>query len=1177
MGVVNKKSELSNIFTIKINNNIFEIKNNGKQIFKNDILIYDISKVSEGCMYINFAETNLYLIATYSDSISFYGFTILNKDGSLHKNMIFNDRQRSYMFSKDNLIIGYYDDSGITIINYYDIENETVNKIDNNVFIDDSYDMVLPMIFIYDIINNLFYCSVYYMGVKGEEYNFKYYLCTYDKLEKTINKIEENIDYQIMYSIGNNKIQAISNQLSITESTYYKYLYNNIKYSYIDKEDNVSVYPITFTPNSFLYRTINGIYELTYTEPKKIKVKLSTSEEIFDTIEVDTESVITKFEVNTITNNFSLRFYNNENLVFETNLNKPVSQIQYVDKLIYENVEYDANTSNWEKTTIPLSNDLPQESELTIHIGDKIRYLIQFINEDISPRTLLERQRVYENVTPTYTQDTPTKEGYIFIGWTPTLYPANKNQDYIATFELTPIDYTLIFKDSNNEQFTPSTYQFKNYITRILFNNDLFGNPYIYIQDLEGEKTINFSYTNKGLTTRIKIASITINGTTYNQLNTYYDINIEDNTEITLNSEVEYYIEFRDYNQMPLQTKWVKANTTPTYTGLTPSRTGYNFIGWTPTLYPANKTQIYIATYEIIKYTIRFLNEDKSVLETKEVNYGVTPTYTGTTPTKEGYTFIGWTPNLYPATQNQDYIAVFRNNAFAINLYKNTAENNRVDKNSYLTQVGEIEGYLRDETSIINPTIVIEYNKVIDFNYIYISTFNRYYFVNEVQSVRTNLWRLSLSCDVLMTYKDIILNYECYVSRNEYDYNEDIEDKYLPLEYEKVVDYINQNDTTGGKTNFFKGFSALFTTLATSEEVNLESENININTPFLDEDGETATTNIYEVGSSNFKVVQMITDVGAYASCLNTIANALIQDNVKASFVQSIIVFPIWNTAIYEQVGYKTMTDFYYGSEKLSLGGSYNIVLKGDTIAPILIATINVQRKFNNFLDYDPYTNYEIWLPFYGWAKLPSELVVGEILNVYYVINTSSTKGTIIVKNSGTSAVILQVDCTIGVEIPISATNNEDINRKVVSNGINLAVQGLGGTLMAMGGAVLGNPLALIGGASMAIGSITGAISSGMTNRVEAQGKVSDGNAGLYSDRVVKIRRTSPNLAVDDISKYAKYIGRPLQTNVVLNTLFGYTIVGGVHVENLPIATESEKNEIDSLLRKGVLLKDKTN
>lgn len=114
---------------------------------------------------------------------------------------------------------------------------------------------------------------------------------------------------------------------------------------------------------------------------------------------------------------------------------------------------------------------------------------------------------------------------------------------------------------------------------------------------------------------------------------------------------------------------------------------------------------------------------------------------------------------------------------FDIYLYKNNAEPNRIDKSLHLSRIGVVSGTLRDETSITDIVINFEYSGVIDFNYVYIPFFNRYYFVNDVISVRNDIWNISLSVDVLMTYKDALLNLYAFVDRNENTINPMLIDK----------------------------------------------------------------------------------------------------------------------------------------------------------------------------------------------------------------------------------------------------------------------------------------------------------------------------------------------------------------------------------------------------------------
>ena len=163
----------------------------------------------------------------------------------------------------------------------------------------------------------------------------------------------------------------------------------------------------------------------------------------------------------------------------------------------------------------------------------------------------------------------------------------------------------------------------------------------------------------------------------------YYTAALTDTPPIPTPTPTLYTIRFLNYDGSELEVKEVEEGTTPSYTGATPSREGYTFTGWTPTLYPANKNQDYTAVYEKNKYTIRFLNYDESVLETKQVEYGVTPTYTGATPTREGYTFTGWNPALYPADKNQDYTAEFKQNARNITLILKTSNDDIISTSTY--------------------------------------------------------------------------------------------------------------------------------------------------------------------------------------------------------------------------------------------------------------------------------------------------------------------------------------------------------------------------------------------------------------------------------------------------------------------------------------------------------------
>ena len=131
------------------------------------------------------------------------------------------------------------------------------------------------------------------------------------------------------------------------------------------------------------------------------------------------------------------------------------------------------------------------------------------------------------------------------------------------------------------------------------------------------------------------------------------------------------------------------------------------------------------------------------------------------------------TINLTESTDLYEVWQTYRppTTTFDINLYKNSAEPNKVDKTADLSTVGTISGVLRQECSLINPEIIIQYDKPPDFNYCYIANFGRYYYVGNPISVRQNLWRLILHCDVLMSHKPQILNLTARIARQQYTYS----------------------------------------------------------------------------------------------------------------------------------------------------------------------------------------------------------------------------------------------------------------------------------------------------------------------------------------------------------------------------------------------------------------------
>ena len=110
---------------------------------------------------------------------------------------------------------------------------------------------------------------------------------------------------------------------------------------------------------------------------------------------------------------------------------------------------------------------------------------------------------------------------------------------------------------------------------------------------------------------------------------------------------------FVNEDDTELQSCEVAYGETPSYTGATPTKDSdaqytYTHLGWTPEIAPVTGDAKYTATYSstLNEYTIDFVDEDGTVLWSSNFVYGATPSYTGVTPTKDGYTFRGWAPEI---------------------------------------------------------------------------------------------------------------------------------------------------------------------------------------------------------------------------------------------------------------------------------------------------------------------------------------------------------------------------------------------------------------------------------------------------------------------------------------------------------------------------------------------------
>ena len=132
-----------------------------------------------------------------------------------------------------------------------------------------------------------------------------------------------------------------------------------------------------------------------------------------------------------------------------------------------------------------------------------------------------------------------------------------------------------------------------------------------------------------------------------------------------------------------------------------------------------------------------------------------------------------------------------------IKLYKTSSPRKKLVKD--LTDGITLVGTLRAQSSVMSPTFTVQDTAVVGYNYCYISDFGRWYYINGIDALRSNLYELSLGIDVLMTYAAEI--------RKNYAIIDKVENFGAAYNYINDGSWINTNRMKQSIINFPTGFN----------------------------------------------------------------------------------------------------------------------------------------------------------------------------------------------------------------------------------------------------------------------------------------------------------------------------------------------------------------------------------
>lgn len=239
--------------------------------------------------------------------------------------------------------------------------------------------------------------------------------------------------------------------------------------------------------------------------------------------------------------------------------------------------------------------------------------------------------------------------------------------------------------------------------------------------------------------------------------------------------------------------------------------------------------------------------------------------------------------------------------------------------------------------------------------------------------------------------------------------------------------------------------------------------------------------------------------------------------------------------------------------------GNFNTELSSKIVANqykvVDCGYLDVVKFFGSAMDYSPYTKMSIFLPFSGIHDLATEDVQGQRIHVKYNIDVLTGDCVINVKCG--QSVLYKFTGNMKMQIPITSRDDN-----ALGNTIKGTVGMLAGALV--GGAVGSAPGAIAGAGVSAAGAV--ATHKVMVSR---SGELT-GNVGVLDEFTpyLIIHRPQQSLAVN----YNKFKGYPSNLTLTLSSCSGYTEVEHIHLEGITGATDAELEEIETLLKGGVII-----
>lgn len=278
------------------------------------------------------------------------------------------------------------------------------------------------------------------------------------------------------------------------------------------------------------------------------------------------------------------------------------------------------------------------------------------------------------------------------------------------------------------------------------------------------------------------------------------------------------------------------------------------------------------------------------------------------------------------------------------------------------------------------------------------------------------------------------------------------------------------------------------------------------------------------------------------------------------SYIISLIQYPLKLVPSWCFTG--TAGNIHIGGE--DTGISSNII--GSEKTYVGLGTYKVPRIQNNFMDYEPYSQYEVYIPCCGWITVP-DIVAGHTIacRINYDLTTAAIIGNVYVNINGDWLLVASKSGMMGRETVITGEAQGVRSAQITSALLSAGT----GALNVATGLMSGNAVAAVSGGYNIVSGLAQANIASNSSYARQIGSTG-GKALLCQFDQCYCKITTTEAEIPD--NYGHIIGYICNRAGNVNNFSGYTVFENFDTTGISGLTERERAEVKRIMESGVYI-----